>query len=102
MIVYDIFRIFLHFILSILRYIIINFYNFFTFNVVVKCLGRVPVSESSVAFRISGPGVGKMNFFYNLNHEDIHLLVRAKMEEIVLNNYRKYVIEKIKAPIEEA
>lgn len=41
------------------------------YNFVVKCCGRVPVSESILAYRISGAGVGKNNFFYTLSLNDI-------------------------------
>jgi hypothetical protein len=82
MAVLDLIAIFLHFVFGTLRFIILHVYGFFTYNIVIKCLGRVPVSESAVAFRVGGPGVGKTKFFYSLHEEDLTLLVRAKMEEI--------------------
>lgn len=70
MIFYDILKIIFHFILSISRTVFILIYNFLMYNFVVKCCGRVPVSESIIAYRVAGPGVGRNNFFYTLKKEE--------------------------------
>lgn len=63
----DILKCAIHFVLFLIRPALLSVYNFFTFYLMLKPLGRVPVSENSVAFRIAGPGVGKMKYFYSLS-----------------------------------
>lgn len=71
MVVFDVFRIALHFVLGIIRYILLHIWGFITYNLIIKPLGRVPVSESFIAFRIGGAGVGKTKFFYTLDETDV-------------------------------
>ncbi|KRW98680.1 hypothetical protein PPERSA_00268 [Pseudocohnilembus persalinus] len=95
MIGFDVIRIGLHLVLAFLRYGLLTVYNTITFYSIIKPLARVPVSESPICFRVAGPGVGKQDFFYTIQEDDVALLVRAEMEKIQLKNYQAYVNKQI-------
>lgn len=42
----------------------------------IKCLARTPSTNSSMATKISGPGMSR-NFYYSINEEDVYILVQS-------------------------
>ena len=76
----------------ILRYI----YDFF-FYFILKYLGKVPLTDSCIAWRISGPHLFRERF-YDINNKDLINLVIAEVEKMVLNNHVKIIKEKLNEP----
>ena len=76
----------------ILRYI----YDFF-FYFILKYLGKIPLTDSCIAWRISGPHLFRERF-YDISNKDLINLVIAEVEKMVLNNHVKIIKEKLNEP----
>jgi hypothetical protein len=86
-------------IFAILRYTIRSIYDCFML-LLVKCLGRVPASDTAIAWRVQGPGLA-FQYYTSIELKDIMLLVAAELEKHELNHYTDLMNTKIRAPIEE-
>ena len=78
----------------ILRYI----YDFF-FYYILKFLGKVPLTDSCIAWRISGPHLFRERF-YDISNRDLMSLVIADIEAIVLDHFYKEMGKIINSPFE--
>ena len=76
----------------ILRYI----YDFF-FYLILKYLGKIPLTDSCIAWRISGPHLFRERF-YDISNKDLINLVIAEVEKMVLNEHVKKIREKLNEP----
>ena len=63
-----------------------SFYDLIMYFV-VKCFGRVPVSETNIAKRISGPGLGR-SYYYTIDEDEVYLIIRGKLELNELNYFQ--------------
>ena len=76
----------------ILRYL----YDFI-FYYILKYLGKIPLTDSCMAWRISGPHLFR-DRFYDMSNKDLMNLVIAEVEKMVMNNYSKMIKEKLNEP----
>ena len=70
-----------------IHYILRYFYDF-CFYYILKYLGKVPLTDSCIAWRISGPHLFRERF-YDISNRDLMSLVIAEIEKMVMNNYSK-------------
>jgi hypothetical protein len=78
-----------------LRWLIRGFYDCLTF-IIIRCNGNIPKVNTSIAWRIAGPGISR-SLFYRIEVDDGLLLVRGELEKLQLEDYRT----KVHAIIEE-
>ena len=78
----------------ILRYI----YDFF-FYYILKFLGKIPLTDSCIAWRISGPHLFRERF-YDISNKDLMSLVIADIESIVLDHFYKEMGKIINSPFD--
>ena len=64
---------------------------------IIACFGRVPQSDSCVAWQVSGPGIF-VERYYDLSNKDIIYLVIGYLEKIVIENYRKKIEKMLESP----
>jgi hypothetical protein len=76
----------------ILRYIYDLFFYF-----ILKYLGKIPLTDSCIAWRISGPHLFRERF-YDISNKDLINLVIAEVEKMVLNEHVKKIREKLNEP----
>ena len=76
---------------------IIRYIYDFVFYYILKYLGKIPLTDSFVAWRISGPHLFRERF-YDISNKDLMNLVIAQIERMVMNNYSKKMIEKLNEP----
>jgi hypothetical protein len=65
------------FIFAIFRYLLRRFYDFITF-IFIRCCARSPVSDTWLAWRISGPNLSR-NYFHKIKSGDILILMQAEL-----------------------
>ena len=70
-----------------IHYILRYFYDF-CFYYILKYLGKVPLTDSCIAWRISGPHLFRERF-YDITNRDLMSLVIAEIEKMVMHNYTK-------------
>lgn len=46
-------------------------------------VGRTPSRDTSIARKISGPGMSK-EFYMSINEEDVYVLIRSQLEQIYM------------------
>ena len=79
--------------LSLLVFIFAQIYFFFRillncfFIAVIACFGRVPQSDSCVAWQTSGPGLF-IERYYDISNKDIIYLVIGYLEKIIMEDYK--------------
>jgi hypothetical protein len=78
---------------SVLRYLIRSIYDSITFQF-IKCCGRVPRRDTSLAWTIAGPGV-TMKYFYQINPDDIFILLYAQLEVMELAEFESRMVRLI-------
>ena len=76
----------------LLRYI----YDFF-FYYILKYLGKIPLTDTCIAWRISGPHLFRERY-YDISNRDLMSLVIAEIEKMVMNNYSKTMENIINSP----
>lgn len=64
---------------------------------IIKCNGNIPKANTSLAWRISGPGTSR-TVFYKLEIEEALLLVRAELEKFELDQFLRETTKKISEP----
>ena len=67
------------------------------FYYILKYLGKIPLTDSCMAWRISGPHLFR-DRFYDISNKDLMNLVIAEVEKIVMNNFSKIIKEKLNEP----
>ena len=87
------------FIFAQIYFIVRIFYNCL-FLSIIACFGRIPQSDSCVAWQISGPGMFS-DRYYDISNIDIICLVRGYLEKIILQNYEKKMDKMLESPKEE-
>ena len=76
----------------LLRYL----YDLF-FYYILKFLGKIPLTDNCMAWRISGPHLFRERF-YDISNKDLMSLVIAEIEKMVMNNYSKNMEEILNGP----
>ena len=79
------------------HFIIRYFYDFF-FYYIIKYLGKIPLTDSFIAWRISGPHLFRERF-YDISNRDLMNLVIAEIEKMVMNNYSKNMNNILNEPL---
>ena len=69
----------------------------FVFYYILKYLGKIPLTDSFIAWRISGPHLFRERF-YDISNKDLMNLAIAEIERMVMKNYSKKMIEKLEEP----
>ena len=87
------------FIFAHIYFIIRIFFNCI-FISIFACFGRIPQSDSCVAWQISGPGIFVQRY-YDISNKDIICLVRGYLERIIVDNYRKKIEKMLESPIKQ-
>ena len=87
---------FLIFLFAQIYFIARMFHNCF-FISIIACFGRVPQSDSCVAWQTSGPGIF-VDRYYDLSNKDIIHLVTGHLEKIILKNYQKRMNKILESP----
>ena len=85
------------FIYAHIHFIIRYFYDFF-FYYIIKYLGKIPLTDSFIAWRISGPHLFRERF-YDISNRDLMSLVIAEIEKMVMNNYSKNMNNILNEPL---
>ena len=67
---------------------------------IIACFGRIPQSDSCVAWQTSGPGMFS-DRYYDISNIDIICLVRGYLEKIILKNYAKKIGKMLESPKEQ-
>lgn len=80
-----------------IRFALRSVYNSFMFRL-LQFNGRIPQTNTRLAWIISGPGVSK-NYYNHLSIEDSLVLVECEIEKLILENYRKEITERLNDPI---
>ena len=83
-------------ILGILYYFLASFYDCIMIGI-IYVLGREPQSNSVVAWKIAGPGV-TLDYFNQVELEDIFVSLRAYMEKFELMVFNSRIIKLIEEP----
>ena len=87
------------FIFAQIYFIVRVFLNCF-FISIIACFGRVPQSDSCVAWQVSGPGIF-VERYYDLANKDIIYLVVGYLENITMENFRKKMEKMLESPNEQ-
>ena len=69
----------------------------FIFYFILKYLGKIPLTDSWIAWRISGPHLFR-DRFYDISNLDLMNLVIAEVEKMVMNNCSRIIKEKLNEP----
>jgi hypothetical protein len=80
-----------------LRYFIRTLYDVLTLGF-IKCFAKVPKTDSSVAWKIKGPGINRTQFS-RVSIDDALTLLRSEMEQIYLDNFSSRAVYAIDRPI---
>lgn len=71
-------------------YCLLQRYSRITFDKLMvflfKKLGRTPSRDTSIARKISGPGMSS-EFYMSINEEDVYVLIRSQLEQIYLAKF---------------
>lgn len=62
-------------------------YDWLTYQL-IKAIGRSPVTDSAMAWRVAGPGIDG-SYYQSVKSTDIYLLVTAELEKIHLEMFQK-------------
>ena len=76
---------------------IVRYLYDFIFYYILKCLGKIPLTDSFIAWRISGPYLFR-DRFYDISNKDLMNLVIAEVEKMVMGNYSRIIKEKLNEP----
>ena len=76
---------------------IIRYIYDFIFYFILKYLGKIPLTDSKIAWRISGPHLFR-DRFYDISNKDLMNLVIAEIEKMVMKNYSNIIKEKLNEP----
>lgn len=79
-----------------LRYVMRTIYDAFTMCL-IGCFAKVPKTDSSVAWKVSGPGINRAAF-KKISIDDALMLLRSELEKIELDEFKNVMIKKIKEP----
>lgn len=71
----------------------------FIFYYILKFMAKIPLTDTCIAWRISGPHLFRERF-YDINNKDLMNLVIAEVEKLVMNNFRENIIKKLNEPLE--
>ena len=74
-----VFLVFFFIIWGFLRFIFRTLYDSCMF-VVIYLLGRVPETNSCIAWKIGGPGISR-DYYYSMEMEEVYLLFRQYLED---------------------
>ena len=77
----------LMFIFANLRFVLREIYDFLMYYL-VKCIAKIPVTDSCLAWKKAGPELFR-NRFYDISDQDIILLVRGFLERKELDEYKR-------------
>lgn len=61
---------------------------------IIRCCGRTPSNNSSIATKISGPGMSR-NYYMSINEEDVYILTQAEMERLYMEQFDNIMRKKI-------
>ena len=86
------------FIYSHIHFILRYLYDFF-FYYILKYLGKIPLTDSIIAWRISGPHLFRERF-YDISNKDLINLVIAEIEKMVMSNYSKTMEKILNGPLD--
>jgi hypothetical protein len=67
----------------------------------VKRLGRVPISDTKIAWKTGGIGIGR-SYFLSMEEEDIVLMFYSELERFEFSEYEKRAHERIDKPLVKA
>lgn len=81
------------------RYLLRTIYDMLTLGI-IKCLAKIPKTDSLMAWKISGPGLNK-ELFVKISIDDALTILRAKLEQIQLGEFRNYTTNNIEMPYQE-
>ena len=84
------------FIYSHIHFILRYIYDLF-FYYVIKYFGKIPLTDSYVAWRISGPHLFRERFF-DISNKDLMSLVIAEIEKMMMNHYLDTMTKIINEP----
>ena len=76
---------------------IIRYLYDFIFYYIIKCFGKIPLTDSHIAWRISGPHLFR-DRFYDISNKDLMNLVIAEIEKMVMENFSIKIKEKLNEP----
>jgi hypothetical protein len=62
-------------VMACFRYVMRRLYDRIMY-IFISCCGRSPIKETSVAWKVSGPGSAR-NYFFNIKESDVYILVMA-------------------------
>lgn len=79
-----------------LKYLIRRFYNALAFPL-VKWFGRIPSTDSILAYKIGGPGISR-NFYNYVLLEDSLVLIHAELEKLYMSVYNANLFTEIEEP----
>lgn len=86
-------------ILGVIRFSLRSIYNFFMFQI-LKLNGRIPQTNTRLAWIISGPGISK-NYYNYLSIPDSLVLVECELEKLLLLNYKREITEYLYDPVRQ-
>ena len=69
----------------------------FCFYYILKKLGKIPLTDSCIAWRISGPHLFRERF-YDISNKDLMSLVIAEIEKMVMKNYSETMTRILEEP----
>lgn len=72
-------------------------WDYFCFNIIIRCLAKIPQKDTNLARRIAGPGISR-NLFYSLSMEDSVILIQSLLENIQLQKFEQQLTEIINYP----
>eukprot|EP00733_Pompholyxophrys_punicea_P000345 Pompholyxophrys_punicea_v1_NODE_90_length_3614_cov_2.289407.p1 type:complete len:1054 gc:universal NODE_90_length_3614_cov_2.289407:3252-91(-) len=75
-------------------------YDFLAYHLVIARVARVPIENSSYAYRVGGPGITS-SFHVQLPQETILFILRAHLELLELDVYEKQKLAQIRQPSTE-
>jgi hypothetical protein len=84
------------FLWSSLRYACRKAYDAALFQL-IKAIGRSPVTDSGVAWKIAGPGITG-SYYQSIKSTDIYVLVTAQLEKIHLEMFQNEVTKLLQKP----
>jgi hypothetical protein len=85
------------FIFACLRWTIRSIYDCFTYSI-IRCNATIPKTDTSFAWRISGPGYSR-KLYIKIELEEALLLVRAVLEKSELKNFEETMLKMIDQPL---
>ncbi len=64
------------------------------FVTLFRKVGRTPSRDTSIARKISGPGMSK-EFYMSINEEDVYVIIQARLEQIFMTKFNQLMHEEI-------